>query len=567
MNSSPYDSDLDETVPLSDLVLLQMMGEIDTYMDELLNNGDPEHIVREAEEAAAVDDVFDEIVRKTVEAQFEDKYTFVRELAQNAKDAYPRDRTDRPVTFTLAHGDAASVLTARDNGGGMAPDELVQELLIPYRSGKHLDPATIGEHGIGWYSVLEPADEVTVTTGADGVTTEATIRETPDGWVADITTEAGEFDGTAIDVATTPRNFEHGEIMEELRQHVGYVNPDTATITLDGQTVNTLPDTYEWGASESVDAKHGRETLDLYYRKTDTHESTIPLTQDGLHVTEENAFYLLEGDDQDRRILNDIMNDLVDNGYEFWIDIPDTAGLTKGRNEIVAGDRDAVYDAITPAFEDFVIERLLEDDGYVKEVDTKAAQWVNELLEEEYLNKRLTDQLSADPLQMAKTGAKAGAGLALLPIVLPYAIATDDMIQENVKDTASTPGNLVDDPEDTLESLWKDFKTWRYTRRFSGFSERVMEKNCIDAVYVDSTPRETQASIRDMIDAYIEGELYTADELFFTGTAAEVTPIRAVDDIEIGEGTRGPVTEELQSAFFRLVEGRTENHEEWFRYV
>ena len=63
------------------------------------------------------------------------------------------------------------------------------------------------------------------------------------------------------------------------------------------------------------------------------------------------------------------------------------------------------------------------------------------------------------------------------------------------------------------------------------------------------------------------GELYTADELFFTGTAAEVTPIRAVDDIEIGEGTRGPVTEELQSAFFRLVEGRTENHEEWFRYV
>ena len=63
------------------------------------------------------------------------------------------------------------------------------------------------------------------------------------------------------------------------------------------------------------------------------------------------------------------------------------------------------------------------------------------------------------------------------------------------------------------------------------------------------------------------GELYTADELFFTGTAAEVTPIRAVDDIEIGEGTRGPVTEELQSAFFKLVEGRTENHEEWFRYV
>jgi hypothetical protein len=65
-----------------------------------------------------------------------------------------------------------------------------------------------------------------------------------------------------------------------------------------------------------------------------------------------------------------------------------------------------------------------------------------------------------------------------------------------------------------MESLWKDFKKWRYNRRFSGFSEQVMEKDCIDAVYVDSTPHETQASIRDMIDAYIEGELYTADHSY-----------------------------------------------------
>ncbi|WP_193571723.1 branched-chain amino acid transaminase [Haloarcula sp. JP-L23] len=61
------------------------------------------------------------------------------------------------------------------------------------------------------------------------------------------------------------------------------------------------------------------------------------------------------------------------------------------------------------------------------------------------------------------------------------------------------------------------------------------------------------------------GELYTADELFFTGTAAEVTPIRSVDDNEIGAGTKGPVTDELQTAFFDLVESG--EREEWFRYV
>ncbi|MFB6235976.1 MAG: branched-chain amino acid transaminase [Halopenitus sp.] len=63
------------------------------------------------------------------------------------------------------------------------------------------------------------------------------------------------------------------------------------------------------------------------------------------------------------------------------------------------------------------------------------------------------------------------------------------------------------------------------------------------------------------------GQLYTADELFFTGSAAEVTPIRSVDDTEIGNGSRGPVTEELQTAFFDLVERRTDEHDDWFTYV
>jgi len=63
------------------------------------------------------------------------------------------------------------------------------------------------------------------------------------------------------------------------------------------------------------------------------------------------------------------------------------------------------------------------------------------------------------------------------------------------------------------------------------------------------------------------GELYTADELFFTGTAAEVTPIRSVDDNEIGPGTKGPVTDDVQSQFFDLVEGKLDGYDDWFTYV
>ena len=61
--------------------------------------------------------------------------------------------------------------------------------------------------------------------------------------------------------------------------------------------------------------------------------------------------------------------------------------------------------------------------------------------------------------------------------------------------------------------------------------------------------------------------LYLADELFFTGTAVEVTPIRSVDRIQVGAGRRGPVTEALQKAFFGLFDGRTEDRWGWLDRV
>lgn len=62
-------------------------------------------------------------------------------------------------------------------------------------------------------------------------------------------------------------------------------------------------------------------------------------------------------------------------------------------------------------------------------------------------------------------------------------------------------------------------------------------------------------------------EVYIADEAFFTGTAAEVTPIRIVDNRQIGKGGRGPITEKLQTLYFDLVHGRTEVHGDWLTYV
>jgi branched-chain amino acid aminotransferase len=97
-----------------------------------------------------------------------------------------------------------------------------------------------------------------------------------------------------------------------------------------------------------------------------------------------------------------------------------------------------------------------------------------------------------------------------------------------------------------------------------GLSQSILDGITRDTVI--ELARERGYTVHDQA-TIARGELNTADELFFSGTAAEVTPIRKVDNVVIGSGTRGPVTEEIQSAFFDLVERRTDAHDDWFTYV
>ena len=72
----------------------------------------------------------------------------------------------------------------------------------------------------------------------------------------------------------------------------------------------------------------------------------------------------------------------------------------------------------------------------------------------------------------------------------------------------------------------------------------------------------------DVVETAIKiEELYDADEVFFTGSAAEVTPIREIDDNSIGNGSRGPITEKLQTMYFDLVHGRLDIHQDWLTVV
>ena len=90
---------------------------------------------------------------------------------------------------------------------------------------------------------------------------------------------------------------------------------------------------------------------------------------------------------------------------------------------------------------------------------------------------------------------------------------------------------------------------------------------------LDGITRKTVTSLADELGIQVvekritRDEVYIADEAFFTGTAAEVTPIREVDGRTIGTGTRGPITERLQGLYFDQVHGRRELYPEWLTLV
>ncbi|MGH8505658.1 MAG: aminotransferase class IV, partial [Stenotrophobium sp.] len=62
-------------------------------------------------------------------------------------------------------------------------------------------------------------------------------------------------------------------------------------------------------------------------------------------------------------------------------------------------------------------------------------------------------------------------------------------------------------------------------------------------------------------------EMATAQECFITGTAAEVTPVREVDNRSIGHGKRGPITEKLQAAYLKLVKGESDTYADWLSHI
>ncbi len=92
--------------------------------------------------------------------------------------------------------------------------------------------------------------------------------------------------------------------------------------------------------------------------------------------------------------------------------------------------------------------------------------------------------------------------------------------------------------------------------------------SCLDGITRDAVITMARDMGIETIEKRItRDEMYCADEAFFTGTAAEITPIRELDDRTIGNGGRGPITEKLQTLFFDVVAGKSSQYRHWVHPV
>ena len=148
---------------------------------------------------------------------------------------------------------------------------------------------------------------------------------------------------------------------------------------------------------------------------------------------------------------------------------------------------------------------------------------------------------------------------------------------------AKIAGNYVNSILAKLEAVKQGFDeammldTEGYVSECSGENIFIVKNNIIKTTPVNTIlPGITRASIIEIAkelnyevreEKFTRDEVYIADECFLTGTAAELTPVRELDNRQIGEGKPGPITKKLQDIFLKTVTGKTKEYERWLSYI
>ncbi len=510
---------------LSDLVMLQMVGGLDRFTAAVMESGNAQQVIEDTRRKATTPHLFPEIVRKTIEMQFSDPATAVRELGQNARDAYSLEQVPKIIEFVTKREDKQLVLSCRDYGIGMQLSDVLRNLLIPYNSGKEFDHTKIGEHGIGWFSVMDISKRVKVRTrNGIGALTYAALARENDGWTVSLDVKDEPFKGTEIVMYLDDTKLDESKVAEGLRRHLGFAHPTEVNLTLNGEKVNTLASEYVLAGEALVENKglEGRLRLHMAKQRYNNDSDLLTITQNGLYVKDlGNPF-------EQKSLHYELFDKLRRYGVYFWVDLPSNVGLTKGRNNVIADDVPKITEAMYPAFEQAVLDVIMEDENLVQKLDHVIAEVVGKIFEKTYATTKVKvrDRLMAKLRELKeqatpKLSSSPIRGELPSPVDLnPYAIT----VQRNpvgdgkvgITVSGSTPA--TGDRDYFLEIAPRakskaeqeaENKRKQYLTEVTGLSKDMITKRFIPSFMVDShgVIHSEKISIEDMIVAYEIGAL------------------------------------------------------------
>ncbi len=362
---------------LSDLLLVRVHGRSAAYL--AASRATRTSIVEACRREATVPDLAERILSRTIYAQVATRVAPLRELVQNALDASPRG-----AAIDVQSGLGGTEIIVTDRGRGMTADEVLGDLLVPFRSGKEGEDCAIGEHGIGFFSSLEiaPRLEVKTRTRTEG----HLLRVEPLGkgppytdfaWSLRPLPHVEGWTGTSVRLLLD-EPISRAVLASEVAAAASFVDPAVARIYVDGVLINIVRTRMRRVARAHVSGAFTGPLgeISLWVGRSDGALPHVTITQRGLLVAIRQDLFTAP----ELALHRDLARAIVSAGFGVVVELPAEVPLNKGRSAVAATASAAVESALIAAFERFVLHDALYDRELLRAVDHRLSSVLDRLL-------------------------------------------------------------------------------------------------------------------------------------------------------------------------------------------
>lgn len=394
---------------VSELVLVRMHARAAAYL--AASREERAAIVAACRGEATVADLPERILARTIYAQASSRSGPLRELIQNALDASPRGaRVDVRSSGAASLGEGDRELVVIDQGRGMTGAELLEDLLVPFRSGKLGEIGVIGEHGIGFLSALEVApriDVITVTHGRGHHLHVEPIGERAP--YADFAWSLTEIEAPSAAISGTSVRLElahpiaRDALPAEIAQVAGLVDPARARVYVNDVLINTARPRMRRVARAPIGERGALGSLELFVGRGDGIPAHLAIAQEGLLVASRRDPFSGPG----LALHRDLARALGSSGYGLVAELPLSVPLNKGRSAVASSASHAVEAAVVAAFERFILEDALFDRELLRTVDHRLSSVLDRLLAAALVGESIPLAPAAPPPELTADRARS----------------------------------------------------------------------------------------------------------------------------------------------------------------